>query len=773
MREVGLFIKVNDAYKRLELFNDENIDFSSSIQNVQDISKVFSDFTQGFTIPATPYNASILNWFEESSISQIFDYQQSFESYIEIDTIPFTKGKLKVDKGQLKDGKPYCYNVQFFGHLTSLKDTFGELKLSDLDLTPYSFAYDDTQVLNRITDGTTDYDVRFPLISSSRFWTYDDGTPNDISTIVGEILLGELLPAIKVDAIMSAIQSQFDLTFDSIFFQTKLFQRLFLYLKNANNSTVRFNFDNVTFDSSSGSTDFRTVDIPNSTLNYTFGNLTIFGSTITNYQYQTSINITSVTSALLNWSVQCFRNNILVNTIQGQGTGEYVIFTEQNVNGLDANLTFSVNSERGNTIDFEVKNSMVASLFVAVPAPLNTTTIVCDTFTPNLDINLYSLCRDIKISDFFSVVLRMFNLTVNPISETEFKIETLESWYSKGRISDITLNTNDTFDVSRVRLYNQIDFKYQQSETILNRRYFSNNQREYGNVRNAFENDGSEFKIELPFENVLQQKFTDTEIQVGYCVDSLNNAITPKPMLIYMNDEIDITTTPIKFYDGTTIQTLTSYLPFGQDLIWNASNYSLNWGAEISSFYLNTISNSLFATYWSNYLSGLYDLRQRLYTYKTMLPISKLTTLQLNDRLVIEDKRYIINDYKSNLTTGLVELNLIQDFRDILTPLIFNLSNEAQCIEVMIFIPNGANSFEPSTTTSGVSFSFESLTQDTLLTICIPESGETTITTEDEIDITTESGETLITEDSASGTITITITYDNGITNTIIITRNA
>jgi hypothetical protein len=156
-----------------------------------------------------------------------------------------------------------------------------------------------------------------------------------------------------------------------------------------------------------------------------------------------------------------------------------------------------------------------------------------------------------------------------------------------------------------------------------------------------------------------------------------------------------------------------------------------------------------------------------------MLPISKLTTLQLNDRLVIEDKRYIINDYKSNLTTGLVEFNLLQDFRDILTPMLFNLSNEAQCIEVMIFIPNGANSFEPSTITSGVSFSFESLTQDTLLTICIPASGETTITTEDEIDITTESGETLITEDSASGTITITITYDNGITNTIIITRNA
>jgi len=130
MREVGLFVKVGEAYKRLELFQDENIELSSSIQNVQDISKVFSDFTQGFTIPATTYNASIINYFEESSINQIFDYQVSFDAYIEIDTIPFKRGKISVDKGQVKDGQTYCYNVQFFGHLSTLKDTFGELKLA-------------------------------------------------------------------------------------------------------------------------------------------------------------------------------------------------------------------------------------------------------------------------------------------------------------------------------------------------------------------------------------------------------------------------------------------------------------------------------------------------------------------------------------------------------------------------------------------------------------------------------------------------------------------
>jgi hypothetical protein len=771
MREVGLFVKVNDAYKRLELFNDETIELSSSVQNVQDISKVFSDFTQGFTIPATPYNASIINYFEESSISQIFDYQITFDAYIEIDTIPFRRGKLSVDKGQIKNGNPYCYNVQFFGHLTSLKDTFGELKLSDLDLTPYSFEYSGANVEQRIINPFDIYDVRFPLISSDREWEYGTGTANDISILAGSLSLGELLPAIRVNAILEAMQNRFGITFDSVFFQSKAFNRLFLYLKNASNDAISFNFDAVTFDSFSGDLLTRTVNLIDSTISYSSApTISIGGSLAPLNNLDFSINVTSVTSSTLGYSIQTFKNGLLVSTVNGQGVQELSLFSDRIIEGIEAEISFAINSETGNTIDFEIISSYSAGLINGVD-PL---TIICDTITPNLDINLNALCPDIKISDFFSGLLKMFNLTIEGITATEFKIETLESWYSKGTIKNITLNTNDTFDVSRVKLYKQIDFNYQRSETILNRKFFGFNQAEYGNLRNVFQNDGSDFKIDLPFENLLQQKFTDVNIQVGYCVDSNGAPITPKPMLLYMNDSENITANPIEFFAGELgFITLNTYMPFGQDLEYNQQYYSLNWGAEISSFYLNTISNSLFATYWSNYLTTLYDLRQRLYNFQTMLPISKLNGLKLNDRLVIEDKRYLINDIKQNLTTGLCDVTLLQDFRTILQPLIFNMPTSAVCFEVMIFIPNDATSFELTTPTAGVTMTPDSGTEDSLVTICIPISSETTITTESEIDITTEDGETLITEDSAGGTITILVTFDNGQTNEIIITRNA
>jgi hypothetical protein len=756
MREVGIFVKVGEAYKRLELFTDENIELSSSVQNVQDISKVFSDFTQGFTIPATNYNASIINYFEESSINQIYDYQVMFDAYIEIDTIPFKRGKLQVDKSQIKDGNPYCYNVQFFGHLTSLKDTFGELKLSDLDLTPYLFPYNDTEVRNRVINPSLDYEIRFPLISSKRVWQYGGGGVEDISSATYGIETNELLPAIKVNAIIEAIETRFNVSFNSVFFQSKAFNRLFLYLKNTSNSNIVFNFDDVTFDSFTGTDPDVTVNLGNNTVNYVFAENAV--------AYVSRVNITAVTSPTLEWNFQTFKNGVLVNTINGSGTGNFSLYFDTNVVGLNSTLNYRINSEFGNTVDFEI--NVFKTFFFVDPIQTN---IICDSSTPNLDINLNALCPDIKISDFFSGILNMFNLTINPISATEYEVETLESWYSKGVIKNITLNTNDTYEVSRVKLYKQIDFKYQQSETILNRTFAGFNQFEYGNLRNTFQNDGSDFKIDLPFENLLCTKFTDTEIQVGYSVDINGQPITPKPMLFYMNDGQNITSAPF-YLEGVLIN---AYMPFGQDLQYNEQFFSLNWNAEISSFYLNTISNSLFATYWQTYLAGLYDLRQRLYTFQTMLPLSKLNSLKLNDRLVIEDKRYLINDYKTNLTTGMVNLTLLQDFRTILQPLIFNMPETAICFEAMIFIPNDANSFELTTETAGVTITPDNASVDSLIEICIPSSTEITITTESEIDITTEDEELLITEDSPTPTITILVTFDNGTTNEIIITRNA
>ena len=45
--------------QRADLFKDENIEMNLSVQNTKDISKVFGDFTNSFSIPASKVNNKI------------------------------------------------------------------------------------------------------------------------------------------------------------------------------------------------------------------------------------------------------------------------------------------------------------------------------------------------------------------------------------------------------------------------------------------------------------------------------------------------------------------------------------------------------------------------------------------------------------------------------------------------------------------------------------------------------------------------------------------
>jgi hypothetical protein len=117
--------------------------------------------------------------------------------------------------------------------------------------------------------------------------------------------------------------------------------------------------------------------------------------------------------------------------------------------------------------------------------------------------------------------------------------------------------------------------------------------------------------------------------------------------------------------NGTTTDHITNYNVFGQDGLQDGIINTLNWGVEISSYYLNTINNSLFNNYYLAYLNNLYSLKSRMLKVKMRLPYNELLDLKLNDRILIRDKRYIINSFTTDLTTFESDFELIQDFRSV------------------------------------------------------------------------------------------------------------
>ena len=71
--------------------------------------------------------------------------------------------------------------------------------------------------------------------------------------------------------------------------------------------------------------------------------------------------------------------------------------------------------------------------------------------------------------------------------------------------------------------------------------------------------------------------------------------------------------------------------------------------------------NSLFENYYKTYIESVFNQYNRITKINALLPIKVLSKYKLNDRVVINDKRYKINSVTSNLMNGNSQLELIED----------------------------------------------------------------------------------------------------------------
>ena len=780
-RRIQVFIEpVIDSgdYLQLELFNDEQIVVNSSVQNISDISKVFTDFSQSFTVPASAINNAIFKHFYQSDIGDnqapfngLLDHNKRRKAYIEIDLTPFRRGKISLEKSNLKNGQAESYTITFYGDIRALKDAFGEQKLSDLDLSSLEFAYSGAEILDRITDLATDYDVRYPLIANNRLWTYHTGSEN--ITIPGHaIQYDELFPAVKISKLFEAIEAQYGLTFTGTFLADPKFTNVFLQAKN----TVEYSFitepQDVDFSSKAGNSSFNWnnlvssqtaedfVDLATNTINIQNFSPVITSHTIQLYVYSISASATIY--------IDVYQDGNLFQTLQTATVGALPAIVFQNTSGLNTNITFQLRATNSITVGLNMTYNVIA--VIQPDVLVSVCSIQTNTTALSGNVSLNQTLPEMKVADFFSGVLKQFNATCVGVSENVFEILPLDEWYAKGALVDVTEYTNiDSIDVERIKLYKKISFKYQESESFVNKNYFKTTTQHYGNVEYQYAYDGDEYIIESPFENLLFTRSIDNNGDyaiLGYFLNENLQAYTPKPTLLYLYGESDTLAHDIKFYNGSGTNNISSYALFGQDFSYQNTKYSLNFGADNSVIHEETIQNGLFATYYFPYLSNLFNLKNRLISVKTNLPISLLTGLRINDRIIIRDKRYIINEMKSNLTTGDVDFTLYLDFRPVSGGLLnggrpIELDESAQCVDVRVDLPNGATQADLTCVTAGVTITPSTLTADGVVEICVPANPNTRtqLITEDSFDFITEEFENIITEESQTQVITVVVTY--------------
>jgi len=737
-RQVAIFIETALAqteleFSRLELFNDEKITVSSTIQNISDISKIFTDYSQGFTIPCSPINNAIFQHFYQNDVDATIDYQNRYNAYIEVDTILFRRGKIQLEKTNLKNGKPDSYSVTFYGAGVSLKDFFNEDKLSQLNYSTLDHNYTNQEVYNRVTiDSTvTDYNVRYPLISSNRVWQFNGSVPlpdnnvptwydnspnndNNINHASGEIVYTELFPAVRVASIFDLIESKYGITFNGIFLQSDLFKKAFLLYKNKESYHYTNNPVELDFTSSSGALA--------SAFNTTTNSFTRIELNTTNFvTHQLTFQVASLTSPI-DYFVDLYRNGVFSHAVGGTTTGVSAsISVQQN----DV-ITYKIRSYAAITIgiNFIYTRTVFDSGVITTQSGTAASTATTTSFT-----DLAGLAPDMKISDFITGICKEFNLTVYSNTKNVFTFEPIQYWYSKGDVVDITKYTDITsIEIERMKLYKSVEFKYQDSECMLNKYFLESplnaDAHGYGNTKIGWNYDGGEYKIESPFENLLFNNFGNN-LQVGYCLNKELAPYIPKPVLLYMNRIKSLTGGDKIHWNGQASTDV--YIPFGQDseILFETGliPLTLNFGEEISSFYLENNPNTIYALYYRDYLVNLYNPKNRLVKVKTILPVSLLTSLQLNDRLIIRDKRYMINEMQSDLTTGDVSFTLISDFAQV-NPikLVDTPTGTENTLRFAILFPNGSDTVDitKSANASNVTLSNAKFTSEGYLDVTVP-----------------------------------------------------
>lgn len=688
MRTVQIYVED----QRLELFADETMTVNSSTQNIYDIALTFTDISRTFTIPATPHNNAIFEHYYNNDLDTTINHSRRRNARIEIDLIPFRTGRIQLEKSAVKNGNADFYTVTFYGDFVSLKDVILEDKLKDLDYTTINHDYSGAEVQARIED--YDDNVQYPLITSGRVWQYGDSTTNDISIVGGAISYDDLFPAVSYKAILGLIASKYGVTFTGSFItDSPRFTNAYLWYKNRERLQFFGEPSLITFAGTAGTPVYDNEVL----INYTDPNQFIVAPYDAIYNVNQVIKIGINTSSAASYMIDVYKNGILVNSINGSGTAVYTVLNIDNVVGLSDTYFFKLRSDASMTFDADITQSFTYTLINYGSTSLFTSTDYTDnsgTITTSTNIDLASLAPDMKILDFISGMFRQFNLVCYGDGLNTYRIEPLEDFYNSGVPYDITKYTSsELIEVNRPSLFNNISFEYEKSLSFMNVEFNDLFSREYGSLRNTFGYDGGDYTIKLPFESLLFSKFTGTNIQVGYCLGTepeYKNYV-PKPVSLYRNEKVSIGVgANLKFDDGTTVNSISNYVPFGQDAEDADVNYSLNFGSDISSYTLEVENNSLYKVYYQNYLVNLFNPKTRLVSVTANLPLGVLESLRLKDSVIIREKKYIINDMTTNLSTGEVKFNLISNWRPTLDyGKVYNIKFRAKVLSYTTEIPEG------------------------------------------------------------------------------------
>lgn len=712
MKNLELYIEDENGNKeRIDLFDFEAVNLNQKIKDVRDISKIFTDYSQSFKVPASANNNRIFKHYYNYNIQDGFDARFKKDGLIQIGGADFRFGKIRLEDVDMRNNKPYAYKIVFFGSSVALAEILGDAELSNLNyLDKFNHEYTEDNVRRGLVTGLAHFldnngedimlesaigDIIYPFISCSSYYYYssdssDHGDPNREPTIGRNlrkhgtsahngIQYTDLRPSIKLKHIISGIEAQYPaLFFDKTWIDSAPFNQMYLHLNKDKGTMLSVNENQIVFNESD------------------FGINTEFGQITTNqwisYTLTFSISPNTGTGPYDLRVVDTTSGEILgvADGLDGAGSVviDYSVLSSQEPRNWNLNF-FITTKEGGDLIDFDASLTMIKKFpesfigfAVAVYGftdPPYTSTI--SSVDSEFIVDIKSQAPKMKVIDFLQSIFKMFNLTAyfqrdeSLPSKARIMLQPLSSYYSEGEVIDVS----DYIDISestiaRAPTYSEINFKYatpktfgikSQNELLIDD--FGDLSRDNRDINN-FVSDGGKYEVRLKFEHLLFERLSDendlqaprTPVQTGWLVDDNQNTVKTGPIVHFaVSTPVNTTNYPIAFTDSVSIANplLEKYLRPSN--VNSDGSQTINFNYEKDEYTGIENGNSLYKNYYKTYIDKSFNASTRLVSVNAHLPLSVLLSYSLKDVFRINQLDYNINSLQTNLLTGKSKIELL------------------------------------------------------------------------------------------------------------------
>jgi hypothetical protein len=678
--------------QRVELFKDESVTITDSIQNVKDIQKVFTEFTKTFTVPASKTNNKIFKHYYNFNIIGGFDARTKKDATLELNYLPFKKGKIKLEGVDLQNRKPRAYRITFFGNTVTLKDLLGEDKLNALiGLNTLNETFASSNIKTALQRNPATNDVIVPVITHTKRLYYDssDNTHNTGNLYYGSgqkhgLAWDELKYAIRIHKIIEAIEDKYGITFSTDFFNTSndVYYDLFMWLHRkkgvVSSGTQVPSFVNIIDFTGASST-----TTPPLTPGVSFVSGTGLFVTDPANDLVTIFKLTLNRTTSNPYSISIARDGV-------------EIYSESNI--TDTTKVIDLKSYWTSAATYTATLTYTSILtFTSISydtALYNGTNQIRTIHTlsnyvapTDFEFIISEQIPEIKVIDFLTGLFKMFNLTTFIEEDNTIYVDTLDNFYTNKKSISTAYDISDFVDVKNSKVnvalpYREISFSYKDTDTFLAATHNQLFNQEWAKTdftqtdTNGNIVDGSLYNVVAPFGHPKYERIIDistdtqTGIQWGYSVDDNQESYIGKPLLFY-----PIYTNPsetISFIDTVNSDgTYNTHSPISGSINMPSNSVSFNSGISTANINFklekneytgdSSFTGTLFQNYYSNYIASIFNTKNRLTKVKAYLPIKILLNFTLADRFIVAGNQYKINSISTNLLTGESDIELIND----------------------------------------------------------------------------------------------------------------